>query len=176
VDRLSARFGIAPKKIFAGFAIAGVILLVVVIGMCASSDDSKAKETVAISEPTEPKQPIEPKQPTQPTQPPEPKQPDVKPEPAITPADLERRCDRLGKACGDGAKHVTKLTAECKQAAKRQTQSSCARAAITAYDCYETKLCGRKDKVWALDDLRILSERKARCAAEAEAVRACTGP
>ena len=47
--------------------------------------------------------------------------------------------------------------------------------AVAAYDCYEKQLCGKGDKVWALGDLRVLSERHGKCAAERDASHACAG-
>jgi hypothetical protein len=89
--------------------------------------------------------------------------------------DIVSRCDELGKACGDSDKHVQTIVAECKEAAKEQVVSGCAEKAIAAYDCYQKELCGKADKVWALDDLRVLSERHGKCAAERDASRACVG-
>jgi hypothetical protein len=92
-----------------------------------------------------------------------------------TPAsgDLVPRCDQLAKACGDSDKHVQTIASECKEAAKEQVASGCTEKAIAAYDCYMKELCGKGDKVWALDDLRVLSERHGKCAAEREAARTC---
>jgi hypothetical protein len=88
-------------------------------------------------------------------------------------SDLESRCDKLAKACGDTDKHVEKIADGCKQAAK--DQSTCTDKVLALYDCYEKELCGKTDKVWALDDLRVLAERKTKCAAEREAARTCAG-
>lgn len=89
--------------------------------------------------------------------------------------DIVSRCEQLGKACGDSDKHVQTIVAECKEAAKEQVVSGCAEKAVAAYDCYQKELCGKADKVWALDDLRVLSERHGKCAAERDASRACVG-
>ena len=88
-------------------------------------------------------------------------------------ADIGTRCEQLGKACGDNGKHVQKIVAECKEAAKEQVVSGCAEKAVAAYDCYEKNLCGGADKVWALEDLRVLSERHGKCVVERDASSAC---
>ena len=88
---------------------------------------------------------------------------------------LESRCDQLAKTCADGDKHVSKLAEECKQAAAKQAEKSCGDKAKAAYDCYEKELCGKEDKVWALDDLRVLTDRHKKCVAERDAVRDCVG-
>jgi hypothetical protein len=87
---------------------------------------------------------------------------------------LDARCEKLSKACGDSDKHVEKLVDECKQAAKKQVDKGCADKAVAAYDCYETEVCGKADKVWALDDLRVLADRQKACVAERKALRECT--
>ncbi|HEU5056677.1 MAG TPA: hypothetical protein VFU21_09120 [Kofleriaceae bacterium] len=88
-------------------------------------------------------------------------------------ADLMTRCDLLAKTCGDSDKHVQKIAAECKEAAKEQVASGCTEKALAAYDCYLRELCGKADKVWALDDLRVLSDRHGKCVAERDATGAC---
>lgn len=88
-------------------------------------------------------------------------------------ADVMTRCEQLGKTCGDGDKHVQKIVAECKQAAEEQVANGCADEAIAVYDCYETELCGKGEKVWALNDLRVLSDRHKKCLAERKASQAC---
>lgn len=93
-----------------------------------------------------------------------------------TSADLMTRCDQLGKACGDNDKHVQKIVEQCKLAAKEQVASGCTEKAIAAYDCYLKELCGKSDKVWALGDLGVLSERHGKCAAERDASRRCVEP
>jgi hypothetical protein len=90
-------------------------------------------------------------------------------------ADLMTRCDQQGKACGDNDKHTQKIMDECKVAAKEQVVSGCTEKTVAAYDCYEKELCGKGDKVWALDDLRVLSERHVKCAAERQASQTCVG-
>lgn len=92
-----------------------------------------------------------------------------------TSADLMTRCEQLAKACGDTDKHVQKIVDECKQAAEVQAANGCAEKAIAAYDCYENELCGKGDKVWALNDLRVLSDRHGKCRAERDASRTCSG-
>ena len=90
-------------------------------------------------------------------------------------ADLVTRCDELAKACGDQEKHIQTIAAECKEAAKEQVAGGCTEKAVAAYDCYLKELCGKADKVWALDDLRVLSDRHGKCVAERDASRACVG-
>jgi hypothetical protein len=87
--------------------------------------------------------------------------------------DLAARCEQLGKTCGDNDKHTEKIVDECKQAAAKQ--ATCADKVSALYDCYEKDVCGKGDKLWALDDMRVLAERKTKCAAEREAVKACAG-
>ncbi|HUS66782.1 MAG TPA: hypothetical protein VMZ28_19730 [Kofleriaceae bacterium] len=91
-------------------------------------------------------------------------------------AEVLARCDQLGKACGDNEKHATAIITECKQGAEKQLVRGCTASAIEAWDCYEKELCGKGDKVWALDDLRVLSERHGKCAAERDANAKCVGP
>ncbi len=88
-------------------------------------------------------------------------------------ADLDKRCEELGKACGDNDKHVEKIIDECKQAAKRQVEKGCTDKALAAYSCYEKDVCGNGDKVWAVDDLRVLADRHSKCVAEGSASREC---
>ncbi len=92
-----------------------------------------------------------------------------------TMAEVLARCDQLGKACGDSEKHTGDIIAECKQGANKQLAGGCGASALAAWDCYEKELCGKGDKVWALDDLRVLSERHEKCAAERDANAACVG-
>ena len=88
-------------------------------------------------------------------------------------SDLEKRCAQVAKACGDKDKHVEKVTAECKQAAAKYVDKGCADKATALFDCYEKNLCGGDDRVWALDDLRVLSERHKKCVAERTAASQC---
>ena len=95
-------------------------------------------------------------------------------------ATLEARCEQLAKACADGSgangdKHIAKLVEGCKQAAAKQGEKGCSTQAIAAYDCAEKELCGKADKVWAIDDLRVLGERQHKCEAERTALRSCVG-
>jgi hypothetical protein len=90
-------------------------------------------------------------------------------------SDLMTRCEELGKACGDSDKHIEKIVAECKEAAKEQVASGCTEKAVAAYDCFQKQLCGKADKVWALGDLGVLSQRHGVCAAERDASAACVG-
>ena len=87
--------------------------------------------------------------------------------------DLDARCEQLGKACGDSDKHTAKIVDDCKQASLKQIEKSCTDKARVAYDCYEKELCGKADKVWALDDLRVLTGRHKKCVAETTAVADC---
>ena len=87
--------------------------------------------------------------------------------------DLDTRCERFAKICGDKNKHVEKITDECKQAAKQQVEKGCADEAIAMYDCYEKELCASSDKVWAIDDVRVLADRHNKCVTERDASRAC---
>jgi hypothetical protein len=88
------------------------------------------------------------------------------------PLSVDQRCERLGKLCGDKDKHVQKLIDECKQALTKQP--ACTEKLSSVYDCYEKELCGSADKVWAIDDLRVLAERKNTCVAERKAIGDCT--
>jgi hypothetical protein len=89
--------------------------------------------------------------------------------------DLGKRCDQLAKLCGDKDKHVDKILSECTAAAPAAMTKGCADKTAAVYDCYEKELCGKADKVWALDDLRVLAERKNKCAAERAAATQCVG-
>jgi hypothetical protein len=95
--------------------------------------------------------------------------------PAQPSAGLDARCDKLATACGDNDKHIAKIVEECKQAAKKQNDKGCADSAIALYDCYQKELCGKADKVWAVEDLGVLAERQNKCVAERAALRACVG-
>jgi len=94
----------------------------------------------------------------------------------VTPADLDERCVLMAKACGDKDKHIEKITQDCKQAAKKQVEKGCTEKAVAAHDCFVKELCGTADKVWALEDLRVLAERHKKCVAERTALRECAGP
>jgi hypothetical protein len=84
---------------------------------------------------------------------------------------VDAMCDHLGKTCGDNDKHSQKIVDECKQAVANQ--ASCADKLKAVYDCYEKEVCGKADKVWALDDMRVLADRNNKCAAERNAVSEC---
>lgn len=88
-------------------------------------------------------------------------------------ADLDKRCVQLAKVCGDKGKHVDKIVDECKQAAKKQVANGCTDKVIAAYDCYERELCASGDKVWTIEDLRLLATRHSKCVAEQDASRVC---
>lgn len=94
----------------------------------------------------------------------------------VSVAELEQRCERLGKVCADKGKHVEKVIDECKQAAKTQVENGCAAKVIAVYDCYEKEVCGNGDKVWTIEDLRVLAERHNTCVAERAASNACAKP
>ena len=104
---------------------------------------------------------------------------DEKPEAETSPpapaADRDARCTQLAKLCGDKAKHVDKIVEECKTAAKREAAKGCTAKATTAYDCYQRDLCGKSEKVWALEDLGVLAARHNKCVAERDALRVCVG-
>jgi hypothetical protein len=89
-------------------------------------------------------------------------------------ADLDKRCTQIGPACGEKVKHQERMIEECQTLAKKQVEKSCTDKAMAVYDCYDKELCGKGDKVWALDDLRVLAERKNKCAAELKAAHDCT--
>jgi len=86
---------------------------------------------------------------------------------------LDAKCEALATVCGDTDKHIQKILDECKQAAAK-LGAPCTDKAAVLYDCYTKELCGGKDKVWALDDLRVLVDRHGKCVAERDAVKACT--
>ena len=86
---------------------------------------------------------------------------------------LDKRCEQLGRLCGDKDKHDEKIITECKTAAKKHVEKSCVDKATAAYDCYEKELCGKGEPVWALDDLRVLADRHKKCADERDALRDC---
>ncbi len=90
---------------------------------------------------------------------------------AAAPGDLGASCEELAKTCGDNEKHVSAILDGCKQAAS--AQQACAAKVTALYTCYETQLCGKSDRVWALDDLAVLAQRKGVCAAELKAVKEC---
>src|SRR5215207_10935016 len=85
---------------------------------------------------------------------------------------LGKRCEQLGKACGAETKHQDKIIEECKDAAKAQADQGCADKVVAAYNCYEKEICANINKVWAMDDLRVLGERHTKCAAERTASEA----
>ena len=88
--------------------------------------------------------------------------------------DFDKRCVQLAKVCGDKAKHVGKITDECKQAASQQALKGCTDKVIATYDCYERELCASGDKVWTMEDLGKLATRHKKCVVEQDASRACT--
>lgn len=98
--------------------------------------------------------------------------PTVAQDPAVL---VDQRCERLGRACGDTDKHADKIIAQCKQVATKHVEKGCADAALAVYECYERELCGKTDRVWALDDLRVLADRQYKCVSERRARSACGG-
>lgn len=90
-------------------------------------------------------------------------------------ADLNRSCEQLGMVCGDKDKHIDKLVEECTQNATKQVEKGCGAKATALYDCYQKELCTGKEKVWALEDLRVLGERHKKCVAEHTALTECVG-
>lgn len=86
---------------------------------------------------------------------------------------LDARCQQLAKACGDDDKHTATILDECKQAAQKQVDAKCTDKVTAAYDCFEKELCGKADKVWALDDFRVLADRHTKCVVERDAARDC---
>lgn len=88
-------------------------------------------------------------------------------------ANVESTCAQLAKACADEDKHVDKVLSGCQEAAAKQREKGCAELAVKLYGCYERELCGTKDKVWALDDLRVLAERHGKCKPERDALAVC---
>jgi len=81
----------------------------------------------------------------------------------------EQRCEQLAKTCADTGKHVEKLRDECKQA----ITPTCADKQSALYECYQKELCHKADRIWALQDLGVLAERKNVCVEERKAVSAC---
>ena len=88
---------------------------------------------------------------------------------------LGKRCEQLGKACGAKDKHEEKITGECKAAAKAQADKGCTDKVVALYDCYEKEICEPVNKVWAMDDFRVLVDRHKKCEAERKASDECVG-
>ena len=86
---------------------------------------------------------------------------------------LDERCDALAKACGDQDKHKAKITEECKEAAKKQAEKGCTDKVVAVYDCYEKEICAPIQKVWVLDDFRVLTTRHKKCTDQVTAVNEC---
>ena len=91
-----------------------------------------------------------------------------------SPEPPEKRCEQLAKACGAKEKHQEKILEECKAAAKDQVEKGCREKVAAVYDCYEKNIC-EADKVWAMDDFRVLVDRHKKCVAERAASDACMG-
>jgi hypothetical protein len=88
-------------------------------------------------------------------------------------AGASKQCESLAKACGDKDKHIEKLVAECKQAEKKHADKGCGDKLAALHSCYTKDLCGSAEKVWALDDLRVLANRHEKCVMERAAAREC---
>lgn len=86
---------------------------------------------------------------------------------------LNKRCDALGQGCGEKEKNKEKITEECKEAAKKQVEKGCADKVVAAYDCYEKEICEKIEKIWVLDDFRVLTERHEKCVEERKAGHEC---
>lgn len=86
---------------------------------------------------------------------------------------LNKRCEQLGRVCGDKDKHKDKIVEECKLAAKAQEEKGCTQTAVAAYDCYETEICAKINRVWSVDDFRVLTDRHSKCVAERDASERC---
>lgn len=163
LDRASSVLRIPRKLVGPALAVAGGLVLVVAVAMCSGGDDARPPQQAAVSKPS-------------PTPAPE---PESEPDPvgsapsATSPAALLERCEQLGTACTDTPKRKAKVIDECKQAAAKQVQQGCTGEAISLYECYESKLCGKADKVWALKDLGVLAGRHGKCSTEEAALRRC---
>ena len=93
--------------------------------------------------------------------------------PADRTENLNKRCEQLSQACGQQDKHKEQIGKECKEAAKQQVDSGCADQAVAAYDCYEKAFCIKGERIWALDDFRVLTERHSKCVEERKAIHKC---
>ena len=85
------------------------------------------------------------------------------------------RCAQLANACGDTSKHIDKITEGCLEDLKGQTDKGCADKVSAAYDCYEKEVCGKGNKIWALEDLKVLADRNKLCVDVRAAADACVG-
>lgn len=88
---------------------------------------------------------------------------------------LDKRCDKLGKACGAKDKHQEKIVEECKVAAAKQVEKGCTDKVVALYDCYERDICETINKVWAMEDFRVLADRHTKCVPERKATDTCVG-
>lgn len=88
---------------------------------------------------------------------------------------LTKRCEQLGKACGQQDKHKEDIAKACQEAAKSQAEKGCADQVVATYDCFEKELCTGDERIWALDDFRVLAERHEKCVKEREASNKCMG-
>ena len=87
--------------------------------------------------------------------------------------DFTKRCEQLAKVCGDKEKHIGKMTEECKASSTTQIEKGCADKATVLYDCYEREVCNEGDRVWTMNDMAVLAQRKAKCKAEQTALKDC---
>jgi hypothetical protein len=88
---------------------------------------------------------------------------------------LNKRCEQLGNACGSEDKHKQKITEECKAAGKTHIEKGCTDKAIAVYDCFEKELCVKENKIWAMDDFRVLTTRHKKCVEQRKAGNDCVG-
>jgi hypothetical protein len=88
-------------------------------------------------------------------------------------AGLDKQCEQLANTCGDKDKHIDKLIDECKQAAKKHVDKGCGDKLESLHACYAKEVCGGTEKVWALDDLRVLANRHEKCMIQRADARSC---
>ena len=86
---------------------------------------------------------------------------------------LAERCDALGTKCGEKDKHKAKITEECKEAAKAQGAKGCGKEVLAAYDCYEKEICTGSNKIWVLDDFRVLTDQTSKCVEQRKSAQKC---
>lgn len=86
---------------------------------------------------------------------------------------MNERCEQLGQTCGQKDKHKETIAKECKEAAKKHVATGCVTQGVAMYDCYEKKLCTKDERIWALDDFRVLAKRVKQCVDERVALQKC---
>lgn len=86
---------------------------------------------------------------------------------------VRKQCDQLGQTCGQKDKHKKKIAEECRAEAKQPAEKGCADRAVAMYECYEKKICTKDERIWALDDFRVLTERTKNCVDERVALQKC---